>query len=140
MATPSEWRKQLNRWGEKLTAVLTDIPVELAKDTRTRIAERTPKRTGRAAGSWNASVNEPDYSYQPETYNDVPGSVQVGKVSLSSFSLGDKIYVSNGIPYISALNNGSSRKAPAGFVEAAAQEIHVSLPEIVRRVRARHGI
>jgi len=140
MATPEAWRRQLNRWGRKVEDVLTDIPVELAIETRRRIAIRTPKRTGRAAGSWNASVGTPDYTTQPPTFNNVTGSVEAGRVNLSGYSLGRTIYVSNGIPYISDLNHGSSRQAPAGFVEATAQEVHVALPEIVRRVRGRHGI
>lgn len=140
MSTPAEWKSQLNKWGDKLVLVVEDISVEVVKTVRERIAERTPKLTGRAAGSWNASVGTPNYSYQPETFNDVSGSVDAGQVNLENFKLGDRAYVSNGIPYISDLNNGSSRKAPAGFVEASVQEVHSYLPEVVRRVKGRHRL
>lgn len=34
---------------------------------------------------------------------------------------GHSIYISNSLPYISALNHGHSGQAPAGFVELAVQ-------------------
>lgn len=49
------------------------------------------------------------------------GPQQEGLKGISGFRIGfaDHIFVSNNVPYIGALNAGSSRQQPAGFVERA---------------------
>lgn len=137
---PKEFRADLKRFGKKLEAALTDVPKEVTKETRTRVAFRTPILTGRASGSWNASVNQPDHSIKPEGYLNPAGAPMDGNVNVDGGKLGDKYYVANAIPYLPALNAGSSRKAPAGFIEMTAAELPLILPQIVRRIRAKHKL
>jgi hypothetical protein len=61
---------------------------QLVKDLR----NATPKRTGHAAASWQATA-----SVSPDKYNSVVST--------------------NTVPYIERLNQGHSKQAPAGFVE-----------------------
>lgn len=138
--SPKEFRASLRRFGDKLTGVLTDIPKELAKSTRDRVAARTPILTGRASGSWNASVNTPDGEVKPEDYMNPTGAPTAGNVNVDDGKLGDTYHVSNAISYLPELNDGSSQKAPAGFVEMTAAEAPIVMPGIVAKVRARYGL
>lgn len=140
MADAKEWRRQLNNWGKKTVTVIEDVVVEATREMRRRVAGRTPVRTGRAAASWNASIGSPDFNAQPETYLNPKGAVDDGKENLDGYQLGQNTYVANGVPYIGSLNNGSSAKAPAGFVETTALEVNAMLPSIVEKVKRKHGI
>lgn len=140
MADAKGFKDQLKRFGEKVEAVITEIPKETTKELRNRVAARTPILTGRASGSWNASVNTPNDTTKPETYMNPSGAPTDGIVDVDSGQLGDKYYVSNAIPYLPALNAGSSRKAPAGFIEQTVADLPVILPAVVRRVKAKYGL
>lgn len=140
MADANTFERDLKRFGTKLTEVLTDIHKEVCLETRLRIATKTPILTGRASASWNASTGAPDYDTQPESYLNPSGAPEDGKKNLEGYKLGDDLFVANGLHYIGDLNNGSSRKAPAGFIEATAIELHLTIPAVVNKVKERHGL
>jgi len=80
----------------------------------------TPVKTGKARANWNASFDSPD-SQVKEKF-DKTGSATVAENSAiiaSNTKEFRDIYISNNVPYIEPLNNGSSAQAPAGFVEKA---------------------
>jgi hypothetical protein len=82
----------------------------------------TPVLTGYARGNWQSSLRAP--ATQPISFLDPTGSAAVSRIRLtaSSYSLGDTLYIVNNAPYIGKLNRGSSQQAPAGFVEASVRE------------------
>jgi len=74
------------------------------------ITERTPVKTGRAKANWWVSEGNPDTKTDNNTQFDPYRAISL-KVS------GEKnIFIANSLPYINALENGSSRQAPAGMV------------------------
>ena len=89
----------------------------------------TPVDTGRARYGWNCSVGNPDFiipAKAPEGTGVSSGggvfytldSGKAGRVFTQSAVTGESpIYISNAVNYITALNNGHSRQAPARFVE-----------------------
>lgn len=77
------------------------------------LAATTPVDTGRARANWLPSLNTPDTrTVEP---NQKP---EIGPV-LSAYKIQDTILISNNLPYIQRLNDGWSKRAPAGFVESA---------------------
>lgn len=135
MATPRDFRRDLERFGQKVEAVLTEVYTEVALETRLQVAIRTPKKTGRAAGSWNLSAGSPDYRIKPATYNNPEGCIYDGNISTTGFRLGLSYYISNAIAYLPILNHGSSQQAPAGFIEATAQAVSAFVPQKVLYAR-----
>lgn len=113
---------------------------EITKEVRSDIANRTPVLTGRAAASWNASRNTANITAKGEGYFNPTGAVADGVVDVEGARMGDVMYITNNVDYIEALNSGSSKKAPAGFVEAATLGIQIKMPEIIARVRAKMGM
>lgn len=137
MATPKEFQSDLKRFNRKVKEVIIIVHEEVTKDTRLRVAMKTPILTGRASASWNASVGTPNFTPKPEGYHNPGGAPFDGSVSLGGLRLGGTTHVSNGVGYIGSLNMGSSLKAPAGFVEATVVDFPAALPGIVNRVRNR---
>ena len=81
----------------------------------------TPVDTGRARYSWYCSVSAIDYTETP------PGQwvldpTRAAKAFASS-KPGQSLFIANSTPYIEYLNQGSSRQAPARFVETTVERV-----------------
>lgn len=89
----------------------------------------TPVDTGRARSNWIVQVNAPATipreAYAPgESKSTEAANTQAaldqGREAIEGFTLDDaSIHITNNLPYIARLNEGSSAQAPAGFVEKA---------------------
>jgi hypothetical protein len=87
----------------------------IAFDAYGAVTEKTPVDTGRAKANWNVMVGSPDTTTSDKT-----------KASPVVLNKGDglkDIYITNSLPYIYALENGSSEQAPAGMVAITMSEI-----------------
>lgn len=96
-----------------------------------KVITRTPVDTGRARGNWNASIDSADESVnQGATQSTAQGKATS---TAGGLSLGDTFYLTNGLPYISKLEYGSSGQAPNGIVRLTVDEFNAALREIVNR-------
>lgn len=113
--------ERFNRLVERRTA---GAAAALGALVRRNLALRTPFDTGRAAASWNASLNGPNKRHQPDEaqFAGRAEAAAAGEVNLQGIKLGDSVHVSNSVLYIWRLNAGSSRQAPANFVEEVVQK------------------
>jgi len=80
----------------------------------------TPVDTGRARGAWLSGRN---VARSGEGSPDPSGGVAVSEaISIGTSLRIDNVgVIVNNVPYIGRLNNGSSKQAPAGFVQKAVQ-------------------
>lgn len=94
--------------------------VNLAMDIVTQVAEDTPIRSGRAQSNWITSVGGPVpyYKENPFMNNGAQESIDMARTMLSGYN-GGVIHIVNNVSYIAQLNAGSSRQAPALFVQSA---------------------
>jgi hypothetical protein len=90
----------------RLTAILIDM---------------TPEDTGHAKSNWIPSVGTADRSVHGSQEAVSTSSQTTGLGELKTLKLGQPIFISNNVDYLEDLNDGSSRQAPAGFVEIAIQ-------------------
>lgn len=116
-----------------LFAAFQDMAFVVHRD----IVRATPIDTGRAKSSWNISPDQPDHTTTPllaDRVNPIGGAIiekaapgaspltpgQAESVALQQQAhMPDRvrtIFISNALPYILNLENGSSRQAPAGMV------------------------
>lgn len=87
----------------------------------------TPVDVGTAVSNWRVSVNAVSAqrrAYVPGKYGSTRPQNQSATISTARQFINDRpkaraFYVSNTVPYISRLNDGSSVQAPAGFVETS---------------------
>jgi hypothetical protein len=82
----------------------------------------TPVDTRHAQTNWVLSVGNP-YTRVDGTKEAISeGAQRAGAAKVERWRLGQpQIFLTNNVPYVSLLNQGSSKQAPAGFVEAAVQ-------------------
>jgi len=100
------------------------------------LALATPVDTSQALSNWIVGIGVKDPSFITPWVPGLGGSTQnasvaetvaAAKVMLTGRKFGTRIFVSNSAPYIRKLNAGSSRQAPAGFVEGAIMKARISL-------------
>lgn len=108
---------------EHIAEVALDLQGELVENPPTG----TPIDTGWASANWWLRIGS------APTGNDGPagdpstrqGGQASGIAAMASYSIrgGQSIWLTNGVPYISRLNAGSSKQSPAGFVDDAIAHI-----------------
>lgn len=102
--TPVDTGAALSNWRVSLNAPLQEI-----------IPPYAPSQRGRMiSGSWTHTI---DPSVTREA--NIPPTLEAARTILIEKKPGDAIHLQNWLPYIAKLNNGSSKQAPAGFVERA---------------------
>lgn len=114
-----------------IDAFVKSVVVEVA----TNIAGRTPVDEGVARSNWITSLSgsprSPIKAYSPyfaRRKGGPGGTISEGRnlaavrqqalVAVSAYKSDSPIYISNDTDYIAYLNQGTSRQAPAGFVQA----------------------
>jgi hypothetical protein len=91
----------------------------LETDSRLKLA--SPVDTGRFRVSWQVGENAAPGGEKPE---GVYGSIlQIERIGYQQEKLGNVYSVHNNLPYAEPLANGSSKQAPAGWVQGVAKDI-----------------
>lgn len=124
---------------------IEEVTKKVAMDLFTSVILKTPVDTGRARGNWICSVDRPSQHTRKST--DKSGGKTLDKVAskIDESELGQKIYLSNNLPYIGKLEYGGygdknstskttkgfSSQAPEGMVRISLQEIEGKFKEIV---------
>jgi hypothetical protein len=105
-----------------------------ARAVLSEVVRDTPVDTGEARSNWQVSVGGditsivPPYVPYPkfshgngqgtaETAN-AAAAISVGDANIDSTQPGQDIFISNNVDHIGLLNEGSSRQAPAAFVQS----------------------
>jgi len=130
MATLEQFSRRIRDLGRRVEAngPLVARRAALAIDQAVVLA--TPVDTGVARSNWQASLNGPVArdipAYSPGEGGSSGGAnaqaaIQQAQDTIADFDGEGEIYISNPLPYIGSLNDGSSSQAPSQFVESAVQ-------------------
>lgn len=146
MATNS-FAADISKWVEK-TGVKGEVVLKkIAFDGFAGVILRSPVDTGRFRGSWRVSVNQVDPSVEPDR-NGAPSplkgqggsaphsatEIAVLSTAIQHIKWGDKIYITNNLPYGPALEAGYSQQAPAGILVLTFLELQFNLEALVNSV------
>lgn len=117
---------------EKKAKAIDEAASKLAVGTALTIvgdlAFKTPVDTSQALSNWQVSLGSPVDSKIPPYYPGEGGSTRNSSAAetinqarkiLAGKKPGQRIFITNVLPYIRRLNDGYSKQAPAGFVERA---------------------
>lgn len=105
-------KDEFNRLDKETTEAINSLARVQALDTLTKLKSATPVDTGRARNSWALTQNK-------TTFRDAKtGAVLPTTLPPISGNEIETLYLTNGTPYIEDLNQGSSKQAPARFIEA----------------------
>lgn len=89
------------------------------------LIKATPVDTGRAKANWQISFDTPETGTTEDIDKTRKGGISTKSLSRGAAVLdGNKqkyptVWISNNLPYILVLNEGTSTQAPAKFVESA---------------------
>lgn len=119
-----QWKKNLRK---RANALCRGVLLE----AHGRLIRRTPVRTGRAKGNWNVGVGTIDRSTN-EDRRQAEALSEGQAVILGRFKAGDRAFITNSLPYIPNLEDGSSKQAPQGMVKVTVAE----MKPLVSRVAA----
>jgi hypothetical protein len=120
---------QAARIGEQLRKEIALAIKMLALEIVRELKRATPVDTGHARRNWIASVGSRN---EFEAVSDA--AYEAGIAAVLSYQLADGvIWVSNVVPYIERLNNGTSTQSPAGFVEIAIDRAMTTVREKLSR-------
>ena len=90
-------------------------------ETDSRLKQASPVDTGRFRVSWQVGENAAPGGEKPaSTYSGIP---QIDRIGYQQEKLGNVYSVHNNLPYAEPLANGSSKQAPAGWVQGIAKDI-----------------
>lgn len=123
--------KSVNGFTERLMQRITlNVVAQLVRST--------PVDTGWARANWVPSIGTPRTGTAGSRRAAEDGRIDLGPqvagtAALASYKLGPSIHITNNVPYINRLNSGSSRQAPAGFVQ---QSIFRGIRQSVTRLTA----
>jgi hypothetical protein len=151
MASQSvQFNVDLNRILKKAGDNASGIARKVALELYSKVVSKSPVDSGRLRGNWNVNVNSIDtteYPIDASSLGSMPsGAGLLRSVSaLSSFKIGDTIFVTNNMPYVYKLEyglygdgaktvGGYSRQAPQGFVRITYKEVVSDLENISRKV------
>lgn len=111
MSETSKVIGQLNKFTEKLM-------VNFSVDITEQLFEATPELTGFAETNWLPTIGK-SAETPAGSRSDVTKAQQERGLAIlrSAYKLPAIIYITNPVKYIVDLNDGSSAKAPAGFVQ-----------------------
>lgn len=113
------------------------ICVELTLEVTALLQETTPIHLGWARAGWVPTIGSPyqgggDLKPDPAKVVVAMARQADAKVEVAAFKITDgDLFVTNNVRYIQVLNDGHSKQAPAGFVQAA-------VAQAVQTVKARN--
>ena len=114
-------KRQIAAITAQLRGVAENAVRDIARGVLIGVAESTPKQTGFTAANWRASIGRP--------VSNVVGNRSAGGVArakaaqdasrgkIDGYRLGPTLHIANPSPNAGALNNGTSQREPAGFVQ-----------------------
>lgn len=129
------FKKSVDKFAEKFQVQVQQVVAKTAIDIFSGIVRDTPVDEGRARASWQLTKNAVDPSVAPEDAApyDVPNAVILGS-RLLPLEEGEIIYISNNLEYIVPLEEGHSKKAPAGMVARNVARFKNAIEAAVRNV------
>ncbi len=114
----------------KLPERASKAAVKLAQTILYDLTFTTPVDTSQALSNWQVRINAPIQTAIPPYFPGLRGSTQKvsaqaanqeGLLILNTKRPGEKIVISNVVPYIVRLNDGHSKQQPPGFVQRSIQ-------------------
>lgn len=110
----------INRFAERTGLEMDTVIRKLVFDAHRMVTKKTPVDTGRARANWNVSVNTIDRSVNENARGQQTPALRKGDGLKTT-------YIVNSLPYIHALETGSSKQAPNGMVAITINELRNSL-------------
>lgn len=116
----------MDRFADALGLDVATVVKKLAFDIFRDVVSGTPVKTGRAMNNWVIAIGTPDRSIIEDGGTGSKAGIVAGKKAeaigtLAGLRPWDTVWISNNLPYIASLEEGTSKQAPNGWVSIAIQ-------------------
>ena len=117
----SGWDKPPTDFGDTIKNDVVTMQRKIALQLITALVKYTPVDTGRARGNWLTSAT--GYIDDATENKDKGGgsAIRQNVTESKKIVFGGSIYISNNLPYIVYLENGTDKTAPFAMVERSLQ-------------------
>lgn len=122
MSTLAEFNSQVQKITKDFTVnQIRLLQIKISLEALRRIVLKMPVDTGRARGNWQTTINKiPD----GEKFSDNP--VVEGTATILAVPPFAVVNITNNVPYIVFLENGSSQQAANGMVGVTLEELKLA--------------
>jgi hypothetical protein len=121
-----ELARNLARFNLAIEEAVREIPPQLVKTVTKKLAlevlrgvvKLTPVETGRAQGNWQMEIDnvpEGETGIEDKSEDGAP-TIARGLQALASLQPFQTVFITNNVPYIGFLENGTEKMAPVGMV------------------------
>jgi len=114
----------LSRFTKDMGLELDTVVRKVALDAHNRVTQKTPVDKGRAKANWNVGTGAVDYTTSEST--------TIQRPTLNKGDGKRPVYITNNLPYIHKLEQGSSKQAPSGMVAVTMMELQRVISRVVR--------
>ena len=118
MATLNVFANEINSLANRISQNIPRMVTDVAMSVVEFVADATPVDTGQASGNWKTQIGSPSSAWDAGP-SSAQNSIDAARAALAGLREGQVVHITNNVPYIVELNQGSSRQAPVGFVESA---------------------
>ena len=129
----------LEKKAKAIDKAASKVAIDTALALVRELVNHTPVDTSAALSNWQVSLDSAKFNfinpYVPGDFGYTAAASSAQALGVAIGVLGKKkpgqtIFISNNAPYIRDLNSGTSKQAPAGFVESAVMVIRKQIPKI----------
>jgi hypothetical protein len=106
----------ISAWVAKAKGNADQVVRKIDLDVATSVIMGTPVRTGRARANWFPSIGTPSDAVGDQVDRSGSATVERANALIAQQQGGHVFYLTNNVPYIVPLEQGSSKQAPAGMV------------------------
>jgi hypothetical protein len=135
MSSLAAFNRQLSAFGRQVEQAAVDKLKAAIVAVVDEVVNRTPIDTSRARTNWQTIIGGPATAEVPfvmgaagstasQAYQRAMASAEA---ATKAVRLGNRVWVSNCVPYIHELNKGTSQQAPPNFVDHAADAAKVRI-------------
>ena len=121
MATPEQFEQRIGDLATRVARNADRLVRKVAMAADQAVVMATPVDTGRARANWLARLNAPADGETSDTDRSGGKAIKQAAGVIAGYD-GDRdaeVHITNNLPYIQRLNEGSSAQAPADFVRTA---------------------
>lgn len=131
MSSLGGFAKKMRRTSKAVEYRADALVKDAAKGILQAVVTDTPVDVGTAKSNWQVSLNSEASgtrtAYAPGKkgstgLDNIIAAVSIGDDHIDQYNGGDEIHITNNLPYITDLNNGTSKQAPPGYVQDAILE------------------
>ena len=129
------FESDLRKFADSLGLGVETVVKKISLQVFTGVVKKTPVDTGRARANWVISVEVPS-SAPPlpdgKTFSGQEATAFANKelVELSKIKPFSNVFISNNMPYIEVLEDGSSDQAPEGMLAVTLTEVERDIKRI----------